>query len=301
MLSVLIPVYNEPVGPLVRELHRQGRQLGIPFEIVCFDDASDKVFQQKNRVLNELPSVYYRELSQNVGRAAIRNLLADAARYEYLLFLDSDVQPKSADLLKRYVDGLAPKVVLVGGVVYAERPPTDPDLLLHYRYGQQRETQSKAQRQQHPYASFKSANFLITSDLFQTIRFDERLRDYGHEDTLFGFSLQLAGIEVRHLNNPVVHLGLEPATVFLKKQLTAVQNLYRLNQFETRVPSRLWTTFQRLHRSGLHRPVRWVIWPLFSIIKKRLATKNAPLWLLDIFKLSHLLNLEHHGTDSLSS
>ena len=35
-------------------------------------------------------------------------------------------------------------------------------------------------------------------------------------------------IPILHLNNPLEHLGLEPQTIFLKKQKEAIKNLYKL-------------------------------------------------------------------------
>ena len=40
MFSILIPIYNFKVVDVVLELKAQAEKLDVPFEILCFDDAS---------------------------------------------------------------------------------------------------------------------------------------------------------------------------------------------------------------------------------------------------------------------
>src|SRR5690606_40419937 len=88
MLSILIPVYNYNITSLIKTLHEQCTAAGITYEILCFDDASDKQFKVQNKAVSKLDHVTYRELPQNLGRARIRNELGRAAKYNHLLFLD---------------------------------------------------------------------------------------------------------------------------------------------------------------------------------------------------------------------
>jgi glycosyltransferase involved in cell wall biosynthesis len=82
MFSILIPIYNFDVRPLVEALVGQCRkELEGEFEILCFDDGSEREYLEKNRQLKVFPEVNYRELPQNLGRARIRNLLAESARF----------------------------------------------------------------------------------------------------------------------------------------------------------------------------------------------------------------------------
>ncbi|MBK9012976.1 MAG: hypothetical protein IPM82_02230 [Saprospiraceae bacterium] len=60
-------------------------------------------------------------------------------------------------------------------------------------------------------------NFLIPRQLFLEIQFDETLRQYGHEDTLFGMELARRQVPIVHIDNPLEHIGLEPVDVFLRK------------------------------------------------------------------------------------
>jgi len=90
MLSILIPIYNEDITKLVKDLAYQCNRQKIDFEIICFDDASKQRYKDKNEVLRSVFRVNYVELSENLGRAKIRNWLAKSARFEHLMFLDGD-------------------------------------------------------------------------------------------------------------------------------------------------------------------------------------------------------------------
>ena len=54
MLSILIPVYNYNVVPLVLELHKQCLECEIDFEIFCQDDESNSDLNTKNEIINSL-------------------------------------------------------------------------------------------------------------------------------------------------------------------------------------------------------------------------------------------------------
>ena len=81
MISILIPTYNYIVYPLVESLTRQAEELGTPCEIIVADDAStNEECKQANLRIGELPHCTFIELEKNIGRASIRNLLAEKAK-----------------------------------------------------------------------------------------------------------------------------------------------------------------------------------------------------------------------------
>ena len=281
---MLIPVFNYSVRSLVEGLQRQIRSLDVPVEILVFDDHSPQVFGNA-----ELPGIGYERLAENVGRSKIRNLLAERARYPYLLFLDADASVVRADFLQTYINALESNTVLCGGLTYAAQPPTDPALLLRWHYGQQREVRPLYERQRAPYASFSSFNFGIPRDIFHALRFDESLTEYGHEDTLFGRELQHRNIPIHHLDNPLRHDGLEPADVFLNKTATAVRGLIRLNREEVRLPTKLWRTHAALRRKRLDGMVRLFL-PRPAYWRNFLQRHPSKIWAMDLYKLGLLLN-----------
>ncbi|MBR7034799.1 MAG: glycosyltransferase [Bacteroidales bacterium] len=114
MISILIPIYNISVCELVHCVHKQAVALNIPFEIILIDDNSEQQWKETNKQLSSLQNVEYKELTENIGRAKIRNLLADTAQYSYLLFLDSDVKIYSEQFLQTYITHCQPNSVVYG-------------------------------------------------------------------------------------------------------------------------------------------------------------------------------------------
>ncbi len=286
MLSILIPIYNFDVEPLVQHLHQQGERSGVPFEICCWDDGSELAFRQKNAAVDRLANVSYQTLTKNIGRSAIRNALAKAATYDYLLFLDCDSKVVRAHYLQTYLDHLQADTVLYGGRVYEAQPPADHRLHLHWHYGRQREQTSASERKRQPYHSFMTNNFLIPKAVFEQIGFDESLRQYGHEDTLFGLELRQRSIPILHLDNPLEHLGLESAETFLQKTEQAVENLHQLWQSGKLTEARLLHFFEQCRRLYLIRPLH----ALFQLAKPWLHSyflqrHQTNLWLFDFYKL----------------
>ena len=91
MLSILIPIFNKDVRPLVYSLAKQCIKANINYQILCFDDKSEDKWKEKNSELASKININYTELSENLGRSRIRNWLGKAAYFEYLLFLDYQI------------------------------------------------------------------------------------------------------------------------------------------------------------------------------------------------------------------
>ena len=292
MLSILIPIYNFKVVELVETLLKQAKGAGVPFEICCFDDGSVARFKIQNSRLNAYPQVIYRELPQNVGRSKIRNLLAQKAAYPYLLFMDCDSRVVKADYIQSYTKHLPSEKVLYGGRSYASQVPNNPDLALHWLFGTKREAASPEKRTQEPYESFMTNNFLIPKQLFQKIRFDERLVQYGHEDTLFGYQLKEAGVSILHLDNPLEHIGLEETEVFLRKVNKSVENLWYLYQNGMPLPTKLMKTFLLLKKYRISSFAQFCLKRLEPSIYLNLNSGTPNLRYLDFFKLICLFRAE---------
>ena len=88
-----------------------------------------------------------------------------------------------------------------------------------------RESKTLRQRQKAPNRSFMSNNFLIRREILSKFPFDERITQYGHEDTLLGFVLKKNGIEITHINNPVLNGELEINSEYLRKNAESIKNL----------------------------------------------------------------------------
>ncbi|MCI7466179.1 MAG: glycosyltransferase, partial [Bacteroidales bacterium] len=116
-LSILIPVYQENCIKLVSDLVNQTKRLSIDSEILVFDDCSP-IKCEDNRTLSDMERVTYRELEQNIGRSKIRNLLADTASGDVLIFLDGDSGIVREDFIQKYIGTIQTADVVRGGTTY---------------------------------------------------------------------------------------------------------------------------------------------------------------------------------------
>lgn len=285
MLSILIPVYQYDVSPLVQRLHRQAQELNIPWEIVCLDDGSDQFWRHRNQSIRRLSGVRYEEAQANMGRSRVRNQLAALASYPFLQFMDCDSGVVRSDFLSKYVNCLTENTVLCGGRVYASDRPGDNRFALHWLYGTEREARSAGYRAQKPYQSFMTNNFVIPAAVLRAIPFDERIREYGHEDTLFGQHLQRAGVSIRHLDNPLEHVGLEQAADFLAKAEKAVYNLVFLRRQGTLIHTRLTDTYDDLQRRGFLLAATLGLSCLEGCFRKNLLSHYPDLRIFDAWRL----------------
>ncbi|RIJ41981.1 glycosyltransferase [Pontibacter oryzae] len=290
-LSILIPVFNQDVTAMVHTLLAQCIRLSISYEIRIYDDASEDQFRQLNRPLAGQAGVVYEELPNNIGRSSIRNRLAFDAQYEHLLFLDNDCLPVSFNFLFNYLVEAQLSEVVIGGVAYVATKPEKP-FRLHWKYGRLRGAKSATQRQQQPYNDVFLCNALIKRAVFYKFPLRESLKKYGHEDTVFAQHLQENNISVKHINNPVVHLGLEETTVLLLKTEQAVQNLAQLYAEGEQVePIRIMQAYNMLQNWRLARPYQLVFATIERVVKQNLASGYPNLMLYDLYRLFLLSKL----------
>ena len=125
MLSILIPTYNYNIIPLVKALHNQCNSCKIKFEILAYDDGSRSKLNSKNNEINTLGFSTFKALPQNIGRSAIRNLLAKNAQYKTLLFVDAGTFPKHDNFIENYLNYKNEQVVS-GGMTHREPAPETP-------------------------------------------------------------------------------------------------------------------------------------------------------------------------------
>lgn len=295
MISICIPIYNCDVRELVNGLRYQSEQLAINYEVLLIDDKSDDDIRKKNRALEGLPNVIYKELAQNIGRAAIRNLLAKKAQYRYLIFMDCDAGIYNNDYIRRYAVCCYPEVVCCGGRINLPQPPSD-EYLLRWKYSIEREEINAEERSLHPNDSFLTFNFLIDKKIFNKISFDERLKTYGHEDTLFGIELKKHNIHIIHIDNPLLHIQLDCTEAFIRKTEQSIQNLIdiesRLKEPDTFSNSvKLLKTEKKLSRYYLNSILRFIFPCIRKFLLKNLMGKNPKLFLFDLYRLGYLCYL----------
>lgn len=296
MISILVPIYNTDVTHLVQDVITQCIGESIPFEIILIDDNSAPEWKQKNRALSQLQNVMYSEKTEHIGRAKIRNELADAAKFPYLLFIDNDVKIEKQDFLHTYLLECQPNAVVYGGMMY-EPENVDNANNLRQKYGRKKECVSASERQKNPYKSFNTINVLIAKNVFESIRFDESISEYGHEDTLFGFRLQQKNIPIKHIDNPVVHLNSVSNEEFVRQTKQSVENLYKIYVSEQKNPAlcasiqllKCLSFAERFHLVALGSSAYTVAHSCFS----KITVKFSSLFFLNILKICYICNIAH--------
>jgi len=290
MISFLIPIYNFNVTNLVVEINQQAQKLDINYEIILVDDCSTS-YLEVNEQLASYNNVRFIKLSKNYGRSKIRNYLAELAIYNNLVFLDCDSGIVNYNYVENYIQNIKHEIIY-GGRIYQQKPPTK-ELYFHWFYGTNREVKSLEDRQKEPNIGFQTNNFLIKKDLFLKIKFNENLKGYGHEDTLFGYELKKRKIEISHIDNPVIHLGLETTQEFLSKTKNGIINLLKLSELYPK-EKELFTdikllnyffSIKKFYFCGLLK----LIFKIFNkLIIRNIKSHKPKLKLFDLYKISYM-------------
>ncbi len=296
MLSVLIPLKDWDPSELVRSLADQLAQSGVAYEIIISDDSDPKTSPALAAELNKISGVQVFTREKPLGRSANRNFLASRASRDYLLFIDGDAGMSHPDFISRYLATLAPNKVLCGGTLYSQDPPENQEFMLRWKYGKAREQKSAAKRSVKPWKSFSTFNFLVPAGVFKKIEFNESVSGYGHEDTLFGMQMHQNGFDIEHIDNGLIHLGLEPSVNYLEKIRESAASLRDLHEKKAFPPGMerdisLLLTWKRLKKSGLSGLVSAWFEIRRKSLEKRLCGTNPSLLLLDLYKLGSVSSI----------
>ena len=226
MISILIPCYNYNAYNLVCILEKESLTLGIVFEVICIDDASFSNLNETNQKINTLTNCKFFESKKNIGRSANRQLLADKAQYNWLLFVDVDVTPLNSNFIEVYITEMKKEFKVNFDINYENK--TKNLAILRYTFGKSREEIPSEIRNKNPYKYTISSNFLIKKKVFNSINKQIKSNSYG-SDYLFGALLKNNFISINHIDNEATHHGLDENSKFLIKTKKALQNLYYLN------------------------------------------------------------------------
>lgn len=244
-LSILLPSYNNVCVSLVQALQRQADalrgKLDKPFryEIIVADDGStDAACIDANRVIGDMLHCRYLRMEQNVGRAQIRNVLISESRGDYVLLIDSDLFLCDDNYLYKYATSTADVVyggTRIGGEGFAmvDNEANTENLKGNLRYIYEKKAEPShwaVFRQLRPNQEISVCNLYARRDIMEAHPFDSRFKAYGYEDVLFGKRLAESGIEVTHIDNPVLINEFEPNSVFVKKTEEAILTLCRFEQ-----------------------------------------------------------------------
>lgn len=289
-ISVLIPVYNYDVRKLVEDLSGQFSALTVSYEIRCYDDQSHPSSSQINASIGSFPNTVFKVLKNNIGRSAIRNLLAREAKYRHLLFIDADSRIVSEKYLSNYLKYIETQNVIAGGTIY--EGALQAQYSLRYVYGKNREQIKAERRAKNPYQYVTLNNLFIPKNVFLHVNLDESIKTYGHEDTKFGYSLRKNNFPVLHIDNPVEHVGLETNNVFLEKTREGIRNFYKILLEGYGLDSKLCKAMIFLKKYRLEKLFCFYYTLRKDHIEKNLHSASPSLFYFDLYKLYLLLSEE---------
>lgn len=293
-LSICIPVYQQDVSELVKEVDRQGSTLGIAYEICLLDDESDTKYKIENRKLAEsFSTVRYQELPQNIGRSKIRNKLAEMATGQWLIFLDNDVKIEKSDFLKAYWKQATSSLnyLFCGGYEYPKELNTT-DTSLRFLYG--KEVEEIHQKEQQWISPFLAGNFMVLGSVFEQLQFEEQLTQYGYEDLLFALDFEEKyDQEVQIIYNPVQISEVADNATYLLNTKQAVDNLatlYSTGRLVLKDDIRLIITYLQLKEKGLVNVFYQIGKTAMPMLLFNLSTGTPNLKLFQFYKLVHFID-----------
>ena len=293
MISILIPTKDYDCHQLIEELHRQGEALRERYEIIIGEDGTSKENLKLNIAAEFLPNCRRIIREQNIGRANIRNVLAIEAKYPNLLFIDSDAIVEKEDFLKCYTEELKEHEVVCGGLYHTDKQP-DRSFALRYKYEKKADKYRSAEiRNKNPYDKFTTFNFAIRKEIFSTIFFNPDIVQYGYEDTLFGKELEKRKVLPIHIDNKLLHNGLEDSATYLSKIEQSIRTLVSIQDRIGTTP--LLEAAARLKRWHL-KGVFTIFWKVTRRrLVKNLLGSNPSLKIFNIYKLGYFCSLIKQG------
>jgi hypothetical protein len=209
--------------------------------------------------------------------------------------MDADARLVDRTYISAYAGMFGKERVVCGGTAYGPDPPDDASYHLRWRYGRKREARSAAFRAKDPCRAFSSFQFLATRNILDKVPFNEELKAYGHEDTVFGLELQRLGIPVVHIDNTLEHMGLEPVDEFLEKTRQGLDNLKKLldqdryTGLEQGV--RMVKIYRLVRRWGLSPCLKWFNVAGKAWMQRKLGERDPRLWIFDLYKLCYFAAL----------
>mgnify|MGYP000103152582 CR=1 FL=1 len=228
VLSVLIPVFKDDPSFLISTLNTEAKQVNGQVEIIVLDDGSmdEALFHEITQSLGRgrLAGRCVR-LLENAGRAKGRNILAQQARGQWLLFLDGDMLPDTGAFLQTYLGLITQNTapVVFGGYSVLQVANT-PDTALHIYLSQSSDCMAAAARNETPAKHLCTSNVLVKTDLFRQVPFDEGFTGWGWEDTEWALRVSGLGARILHVDNTATHLGLDTPEHLMRKYQQSAKN-----------------------------------------------------------------------------
>ena len=291
MISILIPCFDYNAYPLVSILEKQALMLKIDFEIICIDDGSFSSKNDVNQKINLLTNSKFIESKKNIGRINNRLLLAEKSQYEWLIFLDVDTLPNEDNFLKNYIDQINKGMMIIGGCIYKE--PENENFSLRYKFGKLREEINSNIRNKNPYKYISSCNFMCHRNLLIDVLSSIKSISYGN-DYIFGSLFKKMGVDIYHIDNPVLIDNIDENQIFIKKTHHALDNL--ISSYNNKIIKKHSISILKAYMildNLLLKNVFVKITDLYkNLLKRNLYRKDPNLFLFDLYRLNYLCKIK---------
>ncbi len=267
---------------------KQIAQLEETVEVLVCDDFST-AYVRNNQEACEQNEFTFLKIKKNLGRISVRKKLAKTSRFNWLLFVDADMLPKTDEYVVKYTNFIKSNKadIAIGGCCYLnEKKPFN----LRLRYGRNREEIIAEKRNLNPYNSILFGNVLIKKELFSEVFDDFKDNAYG-EDIYLSSSIKSLNKDVVHLPNETYHLGLENNREFVKKIQKSGEMHARLDSNSTLDLShiKLVRTYSLLKRYKLNIMMKLVLTITSPFLKTVLYVFGAPILFVDLLRLFYFL------------
>ncbi|MCT4629271.1 glycosyltransferase family 2 protein [Winogradskyella sp.] len=292
MLSILIPTYNYNVSELITSLNRICNQLDFDYEILCWEDGSHLYLEENRNACNNVRFATHHISKNNKGSITSRHILAKKSKYDWLLFLDADIEIIDNHFIENYSTYFNNRLdAIYGGCSYDLKKPR-ASKILRWKYGKTYEEIESKTRNKNPYKFIVSVNFIIKKNIFLKLVSKINADDYGY-DIFLGALMKDSNTKVLHINNPIIHKGLDDNFIFLDKVERAVKTNYKLLS-EKKVSTSdnsLLKVYRLIKTLKLLKIINTIFKWFKKSIKNQLLSNNPNVKLLQFYKLGYLCSL----------
>lgn len=292
-LSLLAPYFKDNPCDLLRALDIQASKLGTTkqgnVEFIVYDDGTNDANLSKavSALLPALTAPCMAIIAdKNTGRSSARNRLHNAARANWILYLDADMRPVQDDFLARYLDLISKNDadVIFGGFK-VEPKTSDKDRELHRALSEISDCLPLSERSAKGPQFVASSNLCMRKSVLEAENFDPEFLGWGWEDSEWAARIAQK-YTLLHADNPALHLGLETTDTLLSRFATSGPNYLRFTGKHPELAQTL-NLYKISKRLGKY-PWQSSMQPILKcIVKSHSAPIKLRLSALKLWRASH--------------
>ena len=286
-LSVLVPFYKDDTVALLQHLDSQ--IMGRSIEVLFYDDGTqdaDLTARTGLSVNAAKGSMTLLTNTENKGRSFARNALFEAARADWVLFLDADMLPSRETFLESYltlIETCGADIIFGGFEVEAKQKDANRDL--HRALSEISDCLTLAERQAGGPQYVASSNLCVRRTVLEEEPFDSGFSGWGWEDSEWAARVAKR-YSLVHVDNPAVHLGLETTETLLKRFATSGPNYLRFTKAHPDLAERL--PLYNISKSIGRLPGQSLMRPFLKLfVKTHVLPMRARLTALKLWRASH--------------